>query len=68
MSDSISRKYVRDRNVGEWDMFDLITSTYYGKTMYFKQDNGVVYSRYSCKYMSVDEAIMEFLALIGEEG
>ena len=47
MSDSISRKYVRDRNVGEWDMFDLITSTYYGKTMYFKQDNGVVYSRYS---------------------
>lgn len=58
---------VHDRNVGEWDMFDLITSAYYGKTMYSKQDNGIVYSRYSCKYMSVDEAIREFLAVIGED-
>lgn len=58
---------VPDRNVGKWDMFDLITSAYYGKMMYSKQDNGIVYSRYSCKYMSMDEAIMEFLALIGED-
>lgn len=58
---------VHDRNVGEWDMFDLITSAYYGKTMYSKQDNGIVYSRYSCKYMSADEAIREFLAVIGED-
>lgn len=58
---------VHDRNVGKWDMFDLITSAYYGKMMYSKQDNGIVYSRYSCKYMSMDEAIMEFLALIGED-
>lgn len=61
---------VHDRNVGEWDMFDLITSAYYGKTMYSKYsklDNGIVYSRYSCKYMSMDEAIREFLAVIGED-
>jgi len=49
---------------GEWEMFDLISSAYYGKGMYFKQDNGIVYSRYSCKYMSVDEAIREFISLI----
>lgn len=58
---------IYDRNVGEWDMFDLITSAYYGKGMYFKQDNGTVYSRYSCEYMSVDEAIREFLALMEKE-
>lgn len=55
---------VEIKKEGEWEMFDLISSAYYGKRMYFKQDNGIVYSRYSCKYMSVDEAILEFVSLI----
>lgn len=59
---------VHDRNVGEWDMFELITSVWYGKQCYFVEENGVVYSRVSCKYMSVDEAIKEFLGRIGDNG
>ena len=59
---------VHDRNVGEWDMFELITSTWYGKQCYFVEENGIVYSRVSCKYMSVDEAIKEFLGRIGDNG
>lgn len=51
---------------GEWEMFDLISSAYFGKGMYFKQDNGTVYSRYSCKHMSVDEALREFVSLIDD--
>ena len=57
---------VHDRNVGEWDMFELITSVWYGKQCYFVEENGVVYSRVSGKYMSVDEAIKEFLGRIGD--
>ena len=49
---------------GEWEMFDLISSAYYGKMMYFKQDDWTVYSRYSHKYISVYEAIREFISLI----
>lgn len=49
---------------GEWEMFDLISSAYYGKGMYFKEDNLTVYSRYSHHYMSVDDAIREFISLI----
>ena len=52
------------RKAGEWDMFDLISSAYYGKGMYFKEDNGTVYSRYSSKHMSIDDAIREFISLI----
>jgi len=59
---------VHDRNVGEWDMFELITSTWYGKQCYFMEDNGIVYSRVSCKHMSVDDAIKEFLWRIGDNG
>lgn len=51
---------------GEWEMFELITSVYHGKQYYFKQENGIVYSRASCKYMSVDDAVKEFLDVIGE--
>lgn len=50
---------------GEWEMLDLISSAYYGKEMYFKEDNLTVYSRYSHHYMSVDDAIREFISLIG---
>ena len=59
---------VHDRNVGEWNMFELITSTWYGKQCYFVEGNGIVYSRVSCKHMSVDEAIKEFLGRIGDNG
>lgn len=52
---------------GEWDMFDLITSSYYGKNYYFLQDDGTVYSRASHKtFASKDDAYAEFLKLIGE--
>lgn len=57
---------VEIKKEGEWEMFDLISSAYFGKGMYFKQDGGIVYSRYSCKYMSVDEAIREFVSLIDD--
>lgn len=62
-----SADVVEIKKEGEWDMFDLISSAYYGKGMYFKQDNGTVYSRHSGEYMTVDEAIREFISLIDEE-
>lgn len=51
---------------GEWELFTLITSAYYGKQYYFLQDDGLVYSRASCKYMKKDDAVIEFLGIIGE--
>lgn len=57
---------VEIKKEGEWEMFDLISSAYYGKRMYFKQDGGIVYSRYSSKYMNEDEAIQEFVSLIDD--
>lgn len=54
------------RGRGEWDMFDLITSTYYGKRMYFREENGIVYSRHSGRYMEFKDAFDEFLDLIIE--
>lgn len=62
-----SADVVEIKKEGEWDMFDLISSAYYGKGMYFKQDNGTVYSRHSGEYMTVDEAIREFISLIDME-
>lgn len=50
---------------GMWEMFELITSVYYGKQNYFLEPNDRVYSRVSTKYLTVSEAIDEFLAAIG---
>lgn len=51
---------------GEWDMFELISSAWYGKQCYFMQDNGIAYSRISHKEMTVDDAIKEFIGEIGD--
>lgn len=51
---------------GEWDMFNLITSVYFGKQYYFLEDDGIVYSRQSHKHMKREKAIQEFLDIIGE--
>lgn len=53
---------------GEWAMFDLITGVWYGKQYYFREDNGIVYSRLSNKYLTVDQAYTEFLGQIGDNG
>ena len=66
VADAPTADVVEIKKEGEWEMFDLISSAYYGKGMYFKEDNGIVYSRYSHKHMSVDEAIREFVSLIDD--
>lgn len=49
------------RKEGEWDMFSLITSVYFGKEYYFLEESGVVYSRLSHEHKSREGAIQEFL-------
>ena len=46
---------------GQWDMFETITSAWYGKQAYALESDGRVWSRESGKYMSVDEAYKEFI-------
>jgi len=52
---------------GLWEMFSMITSVYWGKQYYFMEDNGLVYSRDSGKYMTFADAVCEFTKKIGWE-
>lgn len=49
---------------GEWDMFSLITSVWFGKEYYFLEKSDVVYSRLTHMYKSREGAIQEFLDYI----
>lgn len=49
---------------GEWDMFELISSITYGKQMYALEENGMVYSRHSHGYMTVEKAYKEYMDYI----
>ena len=52
---------------GEWDMFELITSIWYGKQYYFEDFGAgieMVYSRASHKSMKREEAYKEFFDFI----
>ena len=57
------QQYDRGYADGEWEMFSLITSVFYGKGCYFLDDDGMVYSRLSGKTLrSIDEALNEWLS------
>jgi len=50
----------RDYRAGEYEMFVRMTTSYFGKPMYFLQDDGMVFSKVSCMYMTAAEAYEEF--------
>ena len=59
---------VSQQKIGEWNMFVLLSSAWYGKQCYFEQDNylGTVYSKLSGETMSMEEAIKQFMRWISE--
>lgn len=59
--------YIQQLESGKWDMFFEITSAYYGKQMYGLNNDGTVYSRYSCEEMTFEQAVKEFKELISGE-
>lgn len=52
--------YIQQLEQREWEVFDLLSSAWHGKQYYFKQEDGSVYSRESCQYLTFDQAIDEF--------
>lgn len=52
--------YIKRLEDREWDLFDLLSSAWHGKQYYFKQEDGSVYSRESCQYLTFNQAIDEF--------
>lgn len=45
---------------GMYSALTWLSSTYHGKQYYFLQDNDMVYSRDSGKYLTIAEAMEEF--------
>ncbi len=54
----------------EWTPFEVLrvlSCSYWGKDCYFLQDNGMIYSRDSGEYMTLDDAIDEFIKRIEDD-
>ena len=54
-------------DIREWELFSLISAVWYGKDAYFRQDDGMVYSRISGEYMTFDQAVDEFICALYED-
>lgn len=49
-----------------FEVLETISTAYYGKQMYFLQDDGMVYDRVYGKYISLEEAINGFASKFAE--
>ena len=59
-------RYTPDRTA--FDVLNEISSSYYGKQMFFLQDNGFVYDRYKAEYITFEEAVSRMAKLVGDDG
>lgn len=50
-----------------FEVLDELSCAFYGKKMYGLNDDGTVYSRYSCDNMSFEEAVSELSDLLCED-
>ena len=57
-----------DYDRGRWDVLYELSCSYYGKQYYFIDGGGIVYSRDSCRYMTLDDAVDEFQKRLGWDG
>lgn len=67
VDDAPTLAYTQQLEQEKFDVLDEISSAYYGKTMYGLNDDGTVYSRYSCDTMTFDEAVSELAHLLYRE-
>ena len=56
-----------EMNMREWELFSLLSAVWYGKDAYFRQNDGMVYSRLSGEYMTFDQAVDEFVCELSED-
>lgn len=65
MADALA--LIRQLEEREWELFNLLSSAWFTKGCYFKQEDGKVYSRVSGEYMTFDQAIDEFASELTNE-
>lgn len=52
---------MNDYDKGRWEVLLIASNAEYGKQCYFLQDDCAIYSRYSGKNLTLDEAVVEFV-------
>lgn len=57
-----------DYDRGRWDVLRTLSSADYGKQVYFLEPSGVVYSRISGQYMSLNAALCEYIDRLSWSG
>jgi hypothetical protein len=65
MADALA--LIRKLEEREWELFNLLSSAWFAKACYFKQEDGKVYSRVSGEYITFDQAIDEFASELTNE-
>lgn len=66
----LQKAYDDGFKMGEFEVLDFLSSAWHGKKYYFIENeaNWIIYSRDSCKYITIEEAISEFASRIGDDG
>ena len=47
-------------NLTSFDILNRLSSAYWGKQMYFLQEDGMIYDRHENKYITLEQAVTNF--------
>ena len=62
------QKQIKEESITPFEVLDIISSSYGGKQIFFQEENGMIYDRYKCEYITLEDAVYRMAKMVGDYG
>ena len=62
------QKQIKEESITPFEVLDIISSSYGGKQIFFQEENGMIYDRYKCEYITLEDAVYRMAKMVGDDG
>lgn len=72
MRDSLAllkeQEQIKEESITPFEVLEIISSSYGGKQIFFQEENGMIYDRYKCEYITLEDAVYRMAKMVGDNG
>ena len=62
------QEQIKEESITPFEVLDIISSFYGGKQIFFQEENGMIYDRYKCEYITLEDAVYRMAKMVGDDG
>ena len=62
------QEQIKEESITPFEVLEIISSSYGGKQIFFQEENGMIYDRYKCEYITLEDAVYRMAKMVGDNG